>query len=888
MPLPAGRRLGVFEVIGLLGAGGMGEVYRARDTRLGREIAIKVLPDAFAGDEDRLRRFEREAQLLASLNHSGIAAIHGFEESDGIRYLVLELVAGETLAQRLARGRLPIEDALSVGRQVAAAMEDAHARGVVHRDLKPANIKITPEGKVKVLDFGLAKAFLGDAPDSDPTDSPTLTRAGSGEGVILGTAAYMSPEQARGKPLDKRTDVWSFGCVLYEALAGRRPFAGETSSDTLAAVLRAEPDWSALPAAAPALVRSLLRRCLQKDPDRRLHDIADARIEIEEALAEPAAESAPVSAGKPRFRQAAPLSGLAGLVLGALLVRVLLSQPASSTPAHGWYPKRLSVALPPGFEVDDLANDNNALAISGDGRRLVFGVADTGGVKLYVRDLDQLEPGFFGGTGDNFPSDPFLSPDGQWLGFYSKAKLWKAPIQGGGPTLLCDAPWVQGASWGEDGTLLFAPSNVGGLARLPAAGGKAKTVAEPDAAKGEVSYRWPQILPGGKDAVFTVMGASGEKTIALLSLETGRWRPLFKDGTRPRYAAGHLFFVRGSSLLVVPFVPPWRDPVAPPVPVLENVWASSSTGFAYLDVSANGSLVYVAKREEGQARLVWADRQGGTQPLSRTEQPYRTFALSPDGLRLAATTAGRDQGVWVCDLKRDAWNRLTDEPCDSVRWSRDGKRLAFAAGRTGAKNAYWMPADGSGPAEQLTQGAGWQLPAFFSPDGAALAYEELTTGGFDLILLPLQGDRRPKPFLATQFNERFVSLSPDGRWFAYQSDESGDSAVYVRRYDGTGGKWRVAPAIGVAPIWARSGRELFYRDGQKMMVVPVKTEPDFSAGSPQLLFEFPSPFLNFDVAPDGRRFAMLMPTRQTILPPQIVVIPDWLEEVKAKLRAATQ
>jgi serine/threonine-protein kinase len=453
--------------------------------------------------------------------------------------------------------------------------------------------------------------------------------------------------------------------------------------------------------------------------------------------------------------------------------------------------------------------------------------------------------------------------------------------------LICDAPWAQGVSWGEDDTILFAPSNVGGLSRVPAAGGTPKVVTEPSKDKGEVSFRWPQILPGGKAAVFTVVYASGEKTIALLSLETWTWRPLFKDGTRPRYAAGHLFFLRGGSLMAVPFAPPWHDSSAPPVPVLEDVWTDPDTGFAYLDVSTDGSLVYVPEPgDDLDTRLAWVDRDGNMTALPQKQLPYWMVALSPDGKRLAAAVQGREPGVWVGDLGRGAWTRLTAGRAAGIAWTPDGKRVVYSAGDgRGASNAFWIPADGSGSAEQLTFGAGQVVPDFVTPDGKTLVYEAQTAAtGWDLMSLSLVGDRQPRPFLAGPSHERFASISSDARWIAYASDESGEEAVYVRRFDGSGGKWRMAPSSGWAPIWARNGRELFYREGQKMMVVSVKTEPEFTAAAPRVLFEISTAWPAFDVSSDGAHFIII--DQQQKMPPQLVVIPDWLDELKVKMQAA--
>ncbi|HEV8612423.1 MAG TPA: protein kinase, partial [Gemmatimonadales bacterium] len=630
-----GRQLGCYQVLSLLGAGGMGEVYRARDTKLGREVALKVLPEVFAQDPERLARFRREAQVLASLNHPSIGAIYGLEESDGLRVLVLELVPGKTLAELLSDGPLGVEEALRIGSQIAEALEAAHEKGTIHRDLKPANIKVTPEGKAKVLDFGLAKAFAADRPGADLSGPPAVSEAGTGEGLILGTAGYMSPEQARGKPVDKRTDIWSFGCVLYEALTGKRAFAGDTVSDTISRILEHEPDWRALPETTPPSIRVLLRRCMEKDPRRRLHDIADARIEIEDALTTPdRIEPASAAAGRiPRGWRPALLWGLTCLVVGAITASIALwkvKPPPPPAPVS-----RLTIALPPGERLAGL--EQPAVAVSPDGTRLAYLATQGGGApQLYLRAMDSLESKPISGT--EGAANPFFSPDGQWVGFFAGGKLKKVSMSGGAAVTLANAAFPRGASWGSQGIIVFAPSQVSHLQQVSEAGGAPQALTRLE--KGEIAQGFPEFLPGGKAVLFAASITFTNWTnaqVAVYSLETGERRNLIQGGTSPRYArSGHLVYAQGGTLMAAPFDPERLVLTGAAVPVVESVRQSVSSGGAHYSLSATGSLVYVPGGIQAtQRRLVWVSRGGAEQVVAAPAHEYRNPRLSPDGRQVA-------------------------------------------------------------------------------------------------------------------------------------------------------------------------------------------------------------------------------------------------------------
>ncbi len=830
MTLAAGTKLGPYEAMSPIGVGGMGEVYRARDTKLNRDVALKVLPSAFANDAERMARFQREAQVLASLNHPNIAAIHGLEESGNVRALVMELVEGPTLAERIAQEAIPLKEALTIAGQIAEGLEYAHEKGVMHRDLKPANVKITPEGLVKVLDFGLAKAAESTVATGSPSDSPTLTAAATQVGVILGTAAYMSPEQAKGKAVDRRGDIWAFGCVLYEMLTRQRAFKGETVSDMLAAVLRAEPEWNELPTSVPAAIRKLLHRCLDKDPKRRLRDIGEARIAIEEISSGPT-EAAVIHGASLQKNWARVLPWALAAILAIVVVLLIIGN-ALRAPRPPTRPiARLLVALPP---TDRLALGNTPVSsLSPDGSRLVYVANHAGRAQLYLRSIpDRFEATPIPGT--EGAETPFFSPDGQSVGFFAEGKLKKVSVSGGAPLTLCTAPLNRGASWGPDDTIIFTPAAaISGLFKVSAAGGMSEPLTAPDRKKGEITHRWPEILPGGKALLFTTSKGGGYDTaqISLLSLETGQQRVLVEGGTYARYVpSGHLVYARAGGLLAVPFDLKRLEVAGPPVSILEGVSMSPLTGAAEFSFSTDGSLAYIhAGPGAGEGILLWLDRKGESRPLPAPPRAYTSPRLSPDGQRLAVGIQGAKPGVWLYDLARGSLTPLASSPLVSFpTWTPDGKHVAFGWGSNGPFNIFWMPADASGPAEGLTTSDNMQFPNSWSPDGHMLAFTEADpTTGWHIWMLRLEADRKPQPFEQTPSNEGGAKFSPDGRWLAYESDESGQREVYVRPFPGPGGKWPVSTEGGTEPVWTRNGRELLYRNGDKMMVAVVETQPTF-------------------------------------------------------------
>ncbi len=898
MPLPAGTKLGAYEVLSAIGAGGMGEVYRAHDTKLGRDVAIKVLPPNFVNDPERLSRFQREARMLAALNHANIATIYGLEQSDGVTCLVMELVPGETLQERIKRdGAIPIEEALKIAGQIAEALEAAHEKSIIHRDLKPANVKVTPEGKVKVLDFGLAKAFEGDTASDDMTNSPTLTCAATMQGVILGTAAYMSPEQARGKSVDKRTDIWAFGCLLFELVSGKQAFAGEDTTEILAAVVKSEPDWGQLPAATPPTVRSLLKRCLQKDRTLRLRDAGDARIEINEALSAPATTNSELTVpakGARAFGPSQLLLGLAALLIVAAIASLatwnlkpsgsLLPQPVS----------RVTITLPPGQQLAGM-DAAPAVALSPDGSHLAYVARQGGAQQIYLRQMDSLEAKPIPGT--DGAVDPFFSPDGQWLGFFADGKVKKVSVSGGTTLLVGEAASPNGASWGSQGTIALSPTNVSPILQVPDAGGAATSISRFE--KRENSHRWPQFLPDGKTVLFAAGFTAGNWTNVEITAQppgSGARRDLIL-GTAPHYApSGHLIYAQGGSLMAVPFDPQRLAVTGTAVPVVEGVQQSGVSGHAQYSLSDNGSLVYVPGGfQSNQSKLVWVNRNGTEQPLAAPGHNYVYPRIAPDGRR-ATLAIAEDQGaqVWLYDLQ-ERLTRLTFEGAANnvPTWSPDGKRVAFLSyngGQAEGQNILWQLADGSGGPERLTTGDFLHAPLSFSPDGQLLAFIESNPAtGYDIWVLHIS-DRKAQPFIRTQFNESAPEFSPpDGRWLAYVSNESGRNEIYVQAYPGPGGKWQISTDGGTEPVWNHNGRELFYRDRNKMMAVDITTQPGFSAGKPRLLFEgsylaTPATFPNYDVSLDGQRFLMLKPMASAEPPPtQINVVLNWFEELKQKV-----
>ncbi|MGI8783712.1 MAG: protein kinase domain-containing protein [Acidobacteriota bacterium] len=889
MTLSAGTRLGPYEVGKLLGAGGMGEVYRATDTKLRRDVALKVLPGEFSRDDERMARLEREAQLLASLNHPHIAAIYGLEESNGVRALAMELVDGPTLGERIAAGPIPVDEALPIARQIAEALEYAHDKGIIHRDLKPANVKITHDGNVKVLDFGLAKALEGDPAAVDAAKSPTITFAATQAGVIMGTAAYMSPEQARGKPADRRSDIWAFGCVLYEMLTGRPAFEGETVSDTLAAVLRADIDWRSLPAAAPPSIRQLLRRCLDRDPKRRLQSVAEARIAVQVTEENPITAANESPAARAGWKQILPWAATA--VMAVLAASLLFWPPSRGADAQPSF--RLVVALPPNENLR--ATVKLATAISPDGSRLAYVATRGGQVQLFIRPLDQFEAAPIEGT--EGASNPFFSPDGQWVGYFAQGKLKKIPISGGAPVEICRGTEDErGASWGTDNVIIFTPTTRPdkGLFKVSAAGGAPEMITTPDRGKDEGNHRWPEVLPGGKWVLFTIespgRSSFDEARIGLLSLETGERRVLIEGGSNARYSStGHILYGRTGRIFGAPFDLDRLQVTGPSVPILEGVRTLPTTGAAHFSLSRSGSLVYVPDTAGGGIQsLRWVDRQGSSTPIAAPRRSYISTSLSPDGGQLALTIGAADSDIWLYDLRRGILTRLTFEIGDDFMpcWTPDGKRVTYSSEKNGPANLFWRPIDGSAPEERLLESRYDQYPGSWSRDGRLLAYEEEHPDTQkDIWVLPRDGDRKPRPFLRTPFDEEAPRFSPDGRWIAYTSTESGHGEVYVQAFPGPGGKRQITTGGGQGPVWGPNGKELFYLNPEnRLMVVSVETHLSFTISVPRQISPMPTALGTrygrvYDITPDGRRFVVVKEDEESGSTHLNVVL-NWFEELR--------
>jgi serine/threonine-protein kinase len=845
-----GTRIGIYEILEPIGVGGMGEVYRARDTRLRREVAIKVLPDAFAQDPDRLARFTREALVLASVNHPNIAAIYGVEE----RALVMELVEGPTLAERIRQGALPVGEALGIARQIAEALEAAHEKGKVHRDLKPANVKITPDGLVKVLDFGLAKPMEARSTASEPANSPTVTMSPTRAGLILGTAAYMAPEQARGQTVDKQADIWAFGCVLFEMLTGKPVFQGDTTSDILAAVIKEEPDLEAIP---PHL-RPVIAKCLRKDARMRWRDIGDVRLALE--------DGPPVAAGPVHRRVLLPWAMIAVLAIAVMIAGILLSRVARPV-QHS--PMQLSVAIAPWVDL----NGGASVVISPDGTRLVFVSREADGKRrLATRLLSQSQSIPLPGTEDRqAPANAFFSPNGEWIGFFARGKLQKIPLQGGAPVVICDVRSARGGSWGDDGNIVFASSAESGLLRVSSNGGTPQPLTQLKA--GEATHRWPQILPGSKYVLFTAnTGSNWENaSIEIQSLKTGQRKTLHRGGSYGRYVStGHLVYVHGSTLYAAPLDLHREELTGPPTPILGDISNSPVTGSAQFDISASpaghGSLVYLTGKGP-QMGIYSLDSTGNTQPLHTAPGTYQSLRFSPDGKRLAVTAFSGEMGLWILDSERNNFLRLTSTPGDNLPvWSPDGRHIAYQNSQTGL---FWVRSDASSPPEHLLKADYPVYPRSLSPDGKRLAYAEANPEtGTDIWTLRLERNgsdhpvaAEPEAFLRTAANEFDPAFSPDGRWMAYTSDDSGDLEVYVRPFPGPGGKWRISTETGRIPVWSKSGRELAYEtlDGRLMMVPYVVDGDTFTPGKPRLWSsQAPQIGNSMDLAPDGKHFAVLM------------------------------
>jgi Tol biopolymer transport system component len=886
--LPAGERLGSYHVIALLGAGGMGEVYRASDSKLGRVVALKVLPSGLhMEDGQRMARFQREAQILAALNHPNIATIHGLEDSGPLHALVMELVEGPTLADRIAEGPLPLEEALTIAAQIAEALEYAHERGIIHRDLKPANVKITPDGKVKVLDFGLAKA-LEDSPESvNISTSPTLTIGATRAGIILGTAAYMPPEQAKGKSVDRRGDVWSFGVVLFEMLAGKQLYTGETASEVMAAVIMNEPDVNSLPSTTPAPIRQLIRRCLKRDPRQRLRDIGEARIAIHEYLANPAAantqnanSSAAITAPQQSSMQRALPWAITALAIATAAIIAWAPWRAAPEPTH---PTRLSVEIGADASLGTVAF-GPATIISPDGTKFAFVAASDSDKKarLYVRQRDRLEATQLAGTED--ARDPFFSPDGESIAFFSDNKLKRISVLGGAVVTLCDVSSDRGGAWSEDGTIIFARGNREGLSRVSDAGGSPELLTKLDSSKGEITHRWPQILPGGKAVLFTAHNSGtnfGEGSIYVQDIKSGERKLVQTRAMFARYVpSGHLIFANDSTLFTVPFDLGRLQTTGSPAPFLEHVAMASATGSAQFDVSKTGAITYVAgNNRTGVITVNWMDKNGKYEPLHLPQGDYVDPSISPDGKKMALVVRDRKTtDVWVYDWGRDTLSRITFSGANECPvWTPDGQHIIYSSAQDSSQpNLFWVKSDGTGAPERLTQDKSQQLGYSVSRDGKFLAFEQLdysSKTGRDIWTLSLEGSDKPdwKPpqpqvFLNSPFFEATPAFSQDGRWLAYSSDDTGTAEIYVRAFPGPGGKYQISNGGGLNPIWSRDGKQLLYRnlrEPYKMMVANFKVvNGAFQNDKPQ---EWSPGTVegrglttwSADLSPDGKRFLVL-------------------------------
>jgi len=933
MSLAPGARLGPYEIISPLGAGGMGEVYRARDSKLNRDVALKVLPEEFALDADRLARFRREAQVLASLNHPNIGGIYGFEDAGGIHALVLELVEGPTLADRIAQGSLPLDEALPIARQIAEALEAAHERGIIHRDLKPANIKLRPDGTVKVLDFGLAKA-LGPAEagryvrdgaaaldrsvrlQPDLTASPTIMSPAlmTGAGVILGTAAYMSPEQAKGREADKRTDIWAFGCVLYEMLTGRRAFEGEDVSDTLAAVLRGEPDWTALPVEVSPVIRVLLMRCLEKDRRKRIADLSTPLFLIDEpAIGARAAGAAPAPVTLPRtpiWRRAIPFL-VTATVAGVLVGGVSWSLRPSSTPLTV---TRFPLTLAEGQE---FTNDGRqVVAISPDGTRMVY-VANQ---RLHLRSMSDLKAMPIPGTEiQQGVLNPVFSPDGRSIAFWSGADLTvkRIAINGGAPVTVCPADRPFGMTWDADG-ILFGQGPAG-IMRVPASGGKPEILV--DVNDGEIAHG-PQMLPDGRTVLFTLARGAGtdrwdKATIVVQSSRSGDRKTLIEGGSDARYLpTGHIVYALGGTVFAVPFDLRRLEVTGEPVPIVEGVRRANTpdlnTGVAQFGVSDTGSLMYVpgpVSTTADQRDLARIDRKGGTEPLNLPPGPYEFPRVSPDGRRLTfGTDDGNEAIVWIYDLSgTSSMRRLTFGGKNRFPiWSADGERVAFQSDREGDLGIFWQRADGTGTAERLTrpeQGTS-HFPESWAPKGERFLFSASKGLRGSLWTLSLQ-DKKAEPFGGVQQSSPSLAramFSPDGRWVAYGSDETGVGAdvVYVQPFPATGVKYQISKDTGHSPLWSPDGKEIFYVRGAatqiaggQLVVMSLTTQPTFTFGNPVAvtrgrlhLFGGLNVPRRFDIGPD-RGIIGVVDSVETpsaaLAAPRIEVVLNWLEELKQRV-----
>jgi Tol biopolymer transport system component len=898
LPLTPGARLGPYEIVAPIGAGGMGEVYRARDTKLNRDVALKILPDAFAADHDRLTRFTREAQTLASLNHPNIAQIHGLEDSSSVHALVMEFVDGADLAQRLVHGPIPADETLAIARQLAEAIEAAHEQGIVHRDLKPANIKVRGDGTVKVLDFGLAKAFEGSATPMAAGSlslSPTYASpAVTGAGMVMGTAAYMSPEQAKGKVVDKRADIWSFGVVLYEMLTGRALFQGETASEVMASVIMREPDLGALPASVPPSLRYVIGRCLVRDPKRRLRDIGEARL----ALAGADLTQTTAAAAEPPKRSLTRWLGAlaAALAVALTITGFVLWRVATSTPAQ---PVMRFDILPPDQSSIALVA-RPSVALSPDGSTLAFVAVAKGESRLYLRSFAELTPRMLPGT--EGASNPVFSPHGNEIAFFVSGRLKKTTLDGVVSTVIETGSDIdtRGIAWMADDTLVYSPVAAGPLLHVRSTGGPAREATTLDGEKGERTHRWPAALPGNK-VLFTVGTLASPDNydrarIDAVDLTTGERHVVLDGASSARYVAtGHLLFTRESTLYAVPFDVDSLTTRGTPVQVLRGVNGDTTTGASHVAVADNGTMVYVPGSALAAAnQLTWVDRQGKVMPIGLPQGLYFDPRISPDGTRVAVAWQSLSAGngdIWVSDLTRHTFTRLSfgGDALTPV-WSADGRTIYYVVLDPSGRKTTIMrkPADGSREAEPVVALEVRTYLKDVTPDEktALIDYSAPTAGGGmgELMTLALTENAKPEPLVMSAFSKYGSTWSPDRRWLAYVSDESGRDEVYVREMSRGGGRWQVSTQGGEEPHWAPDGRALYYRNESHLMAVAVDTRTAFEAKPPVMLFDGvynlrSDTGISYAVAPKGDRFLMVRLTQENAAS-SVTVVTNWFAELQ--------
>jgi serine/threonine protein kinase/Tol biopolymer transport system component len=876
-----------YEILGALGTGGMGEVYLAEDTNLKRQVAIKVLPQQFALDKERLARFEREARLLASLNHPNIATIYGLEKSDGQQFLVMELVEGETLRELISKGPLPLDEALETCKQIAEGLESAHEKGIIHRDLKPSNVKVTPDGKVKILDFGVAKAFREQPDDSDTSKSQAATDEMTQPGMILGTAAYMSPEQARGKAVDKRTDIWAFGCILYECLTGKRPFQGESTSEIIASILKSEPDWHELSSVSQSSIRNLIRRCLRKDKNRRQHDISDARIEIEDALNWPgeADEVGAVNTGQRGWPYVFPWILATVVVTASVTFFLTIGQRSPSNASV----VRAEIGIEPANRLGGSTAteqrtgywrpSRTSIAMSPDGNTIIFEGVDEKGTRLYRRRLDEGKavpiPDTEGGR------DPFFSPDGNHIGFWAKGRLMKISPSGGMASSICEIgrPW--GASWGPDDIIIYSSGTR--LRRVPAKGGDPEIITQANQENGEIAHIQPSVLPSGDGVLFSIRTYDNpwyDAKVALLSLKTMEWLDLINEGSDAQYSpTGHLVFARHGELWAVSFSIDRLKVTGEAKPVMPDIMHAINgrnrnlyTHAAQYSFSENGNLAYISggiypDREE---YIVYVSKSGKINPMVKTASSDSFPIMSPDYKRIAYRRYGENREIWTYDIvtnfAQPVVSSVNRGSITALVWTPPlGKRVTYWLSGIRPSGIYWKNADGTGEQELLVENG---TPSSWSPDGKFLAFiRSEPRRGNDIWIFSIE-DRHSFPFLNSQYDERYPEFSPDGNFLAYCSNRTGQAEVYVTPFPGTPVEIPVSNGGGKAPVWSQDMSEIYYLEimqapRAKMMVADISTSPSFRTDNRKVLFDYwglgmsGDPSRGYDILPDGQGFICL-------------------------------